>query len=215
MMRTQLPPGPASGSWTSVIRTQPAAPLLLPGSAAALQEVINQFAGAVIHLHVERLHLIGEVIEHPHCRDGHKQADGCGDQRFGNTASHCRQTRRLLVGDADERVQNAATVPNSPTNGAVEPMVASDPKPRFSSAWTIASARSRARLEASISSPGMSVDSLCARNSCKPAVTTLARCDFLLRSATRMASSILPSSSAPATAAANARDCLRAALKAR
>src|SRR5437588_5891221 len=81
--------------------------LLLSGSAAALQEVINQFAGAVIHLHIERLHLIGEVIEHPHRRDGHKQADGRGDQRFGTTASHCRQTRRLLVGDADERVQNA------------------------------------------------------------------------------------------------------------
>jgi hypothetical protein len=31
------------------------------------------------------------------------------------------------------------TVPNSPTNGAVEPMVARPDTPRFSSAWTIAS----------------------------------------------------------------------------
>src|ERR1051326_7230541 len=78
----------------------------------------------------------------------------------------------------------------------------------------MASARSRARLEASSCSPGMSADMSCARNSCRPAVTTLARCDFLLRSATRMASSILPSRRAPATAGANARDCLRAALNA-
>src|SRR5438552_2403788 len=43
---------------------------------------------------------------------------------------------------------------------------------------------------------------------------TLARWLFLLRSATLMASSILPSRRAPATAGAKARDCLRAALKA-
>src|SRR5881227_748132 len=48
----------------------------------------------------------------------------------------------------------------------------------------------------------------------RPAVTTLARWLFLLRSATLMASSILPSRNAPATAGANARDCLRAALNA-
>src|SRR5271167_899008 len=40
------------------------------------------------------------------------------------------------------------TVPNSPTKGAVEPIVAKPPKPRFSSAWTIASVRSSARFEA-------------------------------------------------------------------
>src|SRR6185437_9574236 len=106
------------------------------------------------------------------------------------------------------------TVPNRPTKGAVEPMVARPLRPRLSSACTMASARSRARLEASICSPGMSPDSEWARNSCRPAVTTLARWLFLLRSATRVASSILPSRSAPATAGAKARDCLRAALNA-
>ncbi len=106
------------------------------------------------------------------------------------------------------------TVPNSPTNGAVEPMVAKPPRPRFNSACTMASARSRARLEASICSPGMSADSPWARNSCKPAVTTLARWLFLLRSPTLIASSSLPSRRAPATAGAKARDCLRAALNA-
>src|SRR6267154_929981 len=46
----------------------------------------------------------------------------------------------------------------------------------------------------------------------RPAVTTLARWLFLLRSATLMASSMRPSRRAPATAGAKARDCLRAAL---
>ena len=63
-------------------------------------------------------------------------------------------------------------------------------------------------------SPGISPLSWCARNSINPAVTTLARWLFLLRSATLMASSILPSRRAPATAGAKARDCLRAALNA-
>ncbi len=51
-------------------------------------------------------------------------------------------------------------------------------------------------------------------NSCRPEVTTLAKWLFLFRSATRMASSSLPSRRAPATAGANWRDCFRAALKA-
>ena len=59
-----------------------------------------------------------------------------------------------------------------------------------------------------VSSVGMPAE---ARNSCRPAVTTSARCDFLLRSAILMASSSLLSFSAPATLGANSRDCLRAA----
>src|SRR5580704_13011722 len=107
------------------------------------------------------------------------------------------------------------TVPNRPTKGAVEPIVARPPSPRFSSACTIASVRSRARFEASMVSPGISPgESWWALNSIRPAVTTLARWLFLLRSATLMASSILPSRSAPATAGANERDWLRAALNA-
>jgi len=48
------------------------------------------------------------------------------------------------------------SLPNSPRKGAVEPMVARLLTPRFISAWTMASARSSARLEASISSPEIS-----------------------------------------------------------
>ena len=107
------------------------------------------------------------------------------------------------------------TVPNSPTKGAVEPIVARPPSPRLSSAWTMASVRSRARFDASMVSPGISPGlSWWALNSIRPAVTTLARWLFLFRSATLIASSILPSRNAPATAGANARDWLRAALKA-
>ena len=49
-------------------------------------------------------------------------------------------------------------VPNNPTNGAVAPMVARPDRPRFNSAFTIASARSQARRDASICSPDNSVE---------------------------------------------------------
>src|ERR1700741_3014948 len=43
-----------------------AADALTPALLAvtALQEVVHQFAGGVIHLDIERLYLIGEVVEH-------------------------------------------------------------------------------------------------------------------------------------------------------
>src|SRR2546426_11793150 len=48
------------------------------------------------------------------------------------------------------------TVPNKPTKGAVDPIVARPDKPRRNSAVLIAIARWRARFEASISSPEIS-----------------------------------------------------------
>src|SRR5271167_419091 len=103
------------------------------------------------------------------------------------------------------------TVPNRPTKGAVEPMVARPLSMRFISAWTMATARSRPRLEASISSASVTwVEA--DWNSESPVATTLAMWLFLLRSAMEMASSSLLSLRAPATCCTNTRDCLRAAL---
>src|SRR5438874_1440308 len=57
--------------------------LLRPaGAAAALQEVIDQLARGVIHLHVERFDLAGEVVEHHDGRDGDEQPERRGHQRF-------------------------------------------------------------------------------------------------------------------------------------
>src|SRR2546425_9772658 len=78
------------------------------------------------------------------------------------------------------------TVPNSPTKGAVEPIVARPLRPRFISACTIATERSRPRLAASITS----VSETWAEadwNSDNPVATTLAMWLFLLRSAIEMA----------------------------
>src|SRR5262249_61944080 len=47
------------------------------------------------------------------------------------------------------------TVPNKPTNGAVEPIVARAERPRFISACTMATERSRPRLAASITSESL------------------------------------------------------------
>ena len=103
------------------------------------------------------------------------------------------------------------TVPNRPTKGAVEPMVARPERPRFISAWTMATERSRPRLAASITSSSLTCDEA-AWNSERPVATTLAMWLFLLRSAMEIASSSLLSLSAPATCCTNTRDCFRAAL---
>src|SRR5712692_6862650 len=103
------------------------------------------------------------------------------------------------------------TVPNRPTKGAVEPMVARPERPRFISACTMATERSKPRLAASMTSASgtwLEAD----WNSESPVATTLAMWLFLLRSAMEMASSSLPSRSAPATCWTKTRDCLRAAL---
>src|SRR3990172_2223514 len=103
------------------------------------------------------------------------------------------------------------TVPNRPTKGAVEPMVARPERPRFISAWTMATERSRPRLAASMTSASETLAEA-DWNFERPVATTLPMWDFLLRSGMEMASSILPSRSAPATCWTKMRDCLRAAL---
>src|SRR5271165_5638776 len=80
----------------------------LPANVAALlQEVIDQFAGRVVHFDVERFHATSQVVEHHDGRDGDEQPDGRRYQRFRDTAGDCCQSGGLRVVDADERVQNA------------------------------------------------------------------------------------------------------------
>src|SRR6202049_3723385 len=85
--------------------------LFLNGSpaniAALLQEVIDEFAGRVVHLHVEGFHATGKIVEHHDGRDGDEQADGRRNQRFRNTAGDCRQAGGPGVVDTDEGIQNA------------------------------------------------------------------------------------------------------------
>src|ERR1700678_2760749 len=76
--------------------------LLGPTHTPALQEVIDQFARGVIHLHVERFHATGQVVKHHDRRNGHKQADGGGHERFGNTAGNRSQTGGLFLSNAIE-----------------------------------------------------------------------------------------------------------------
>src|ERR1700675_1154184 len=73
---TPVPPS-LSNSWV-----QPSA--LGPAHAPALQEVIDQFARRVIHLHVERFHAAGQIVEHHNRRNRYEQADCGGYERFGN-----------------------------------------------------------------------------------------------------------------------------------
>src|ERR1700682_1585320 len=83
---------------------------LFAGAGATLrtlQEVVDQLGAGVPHLHVESFDFVREVVEHHDRGDGNEQSDSGGNEGFGNTACHGRQTGRLLVGNSLERVNDA------------------------------------------------------------------------------------------------------------
>src|SRR5208283_1238566 len=53
---------------------------------ALLDEVVDQLARGVIHLHVESFDTPGEVVEQHNGGDGHEQAERSGDQGLGDAA---------------------------------------------------------------------------------------------------------------------------------
>src|ERR1700677_229061 len=89
-----------------------------PAHAPALQEVIDQFARGVIHLHVERFHATGQVVKHHNGRNCHKQADRGGYQRFGNAAGDRCQSGCAVFGHTVEGVQNADHRAEQPHEGS-------------------------------------------------------------------------------------------------
>src|ERR1035441_4883129 len=93
-------------------------PFLPSDVAALLQEVVDQFAGRVVHFDVERFHATGQIVEHHDGRDGDEQPDGRRNQRFRDTAGDRSQTGGLGVVDADEGVQNAHHRSEQPTEGS-------------------------------------------------------------------------------------------------
>src|SRR5207249_2430691 len=74
--------------------------------AAAQDEVVDELHRGVVHLDVEGFHFVGEVVVSPDGRDGHEEAEGGGDERFGDAAGNSRQTGGLVRGDALKRVQD-------------------------------------------------------------------------------------------------------------
>src|SRR5579875_2318186 len=72
-----------------------------------LDEVVHQLRRAVVHLHVERLNLVSEVVEEHHGGDGDEKAEGRRNEGFRDTAGHRADTGRLGAGDRLEGVQNA------------------------------------------------------------------------------------------------------------
>src|ERR1017187_3300225 len=71
-----------------------------------LDEVIDQLARGVVHLHVESLDTPGEIVEGHDGRDGHKQPEGRGDQRLRDTTGDRADAGGLLGGDLLEGVEN-------------------------------------------------------------------------------------------------------------
>ena len=74
---------------------------------ALLDEVVHQLAGAVVHLNVERLNLVREVVERHNRGNGHQKSERRRYKRFRNTTGHSADTRRLLGRDLLEGVQNS------------------------------------------------------------------------------------------------------------
>src|SRR5689334_8583984 len=99
------PPSPLNSCWRRRRRWLLSNCLYQLPTSAALQEIIDQLRGRVIHLHVEGFNLVREVVEHHDGGDGDEQSDGRRHQRFRNTAGDCAETRGLLRRNLAERVQ--------------------------------------------------------------------------------------------------------------
>src|SRR5258707_599255 len=75
--------------------------------AAAQDEVVDELHGGVVHLDVKGFHFVGEIVVSPDGGDSHEQAEGSGDERFGDTAGNGRETSGVAASDAPKGIQDA------------------------------------------------------------------------------------------------------------
>src|SRR5438128_8766725 len=90
---------PTGGALRQLMLATAVSAALGAAHAPAFEEVVNQFAGGIIHLHVERFHAAGQVVEHHNRRNCYKQSDGGGNERLRNAARDSRQSSCLFLGD--------------------------------------------------------------------------------------------------------------------
>src|SRR5215216_3591789 len=73
----------------------------------ALDEIVDQFLGAVGHFDGQILDLGGEVVVRPHRRNGDHETERRRDERLGDTGRDARQAARgALLGHTYERVHD-------------------------------------------------------------------------------------------------------------
>src|SRR6266850_466699 len=75
--------------------------------APAKDEVVDEFHRGVVHLDVERLDAVGEVVVCPHRRDGDEESKRGGNKGFRDTAGDGGETGSLGGSDTFKRVQDA------------------------------------------------------------------------------------------------------------
>src|SRR5580704_13898154 len=95
----------AMGTTFGAAMTAPAWGLYAMGlllSGATRDEVVDQLHRGVVHLDVESLNLVGEIVVRPDGGHGDEQAERGGDERFGNTAGDGGEAGSLRALDAFE-----------------------------------------------------------------------------------------------------------------
>src|SRR5258708_4518410 len=70
-----------------------------PANFPTLQEVVDQFARRVVHLHIERFYAAGEVVEHHDGGNSDQQAGRTGLTSFRNTDCVCYMPGSILFSD--------------------------------------------------------------------------------------------------------------------
>jgi hypothetical protein len=76
------------------------------------------------YLDVKNLHFVAEIVVEPHSGDGDEQAEGGGEKGFTNAFNDHHGAKPFFSNAALKGIKRPMTVPNRPTSGAVEAMVA-------------------------------------------------------------------------------------------
>src|SRR5512137_916820 len=84
------------------------------GLAAFLDEEVHELGGGVVHVHLDLLHLVREVVEEHHGGDGHEQAEGGGHERLGDAGGHGAQAAGAGGGHGLEGGDDAGHGPQQP-----------------------------------------------------------------------------------------------------
>src|SRR5438067_1355223 len=86
-------------------------------ASLVLDEVVDELRRGIGHLDGETIDFVQEVVVEPDRRNGHEQAEGGGDERFGDTGRNGAQSAGTRQRHALERVNDAGDVAEQSDKG--------------------------------------------------------------------------------------------------